>query len=63
MNRITPYLPENRIEAIVRNPLLRASARMRRDVEATLKDMAYVLALTQRVKHEILTGSPDASNA
>jgi len=61
MNRIAAYLPENRIEAALSNPLLKASARMRRDTDATLRDMAYVLALTQRVKAEILESHDHAS--
>ncbi|MBX9681505.1 MAG: hypothetical protein K2X38_22350 [Gemmataceae bacterium] len=61
MNRISSYLPENRIEAALSNPLLKAASRMRKDAEATLRDMAYVLALTQRVKAEILEGSDHAN--
>ena len=51
-NRISRYLPEtseSRIE-------VRAERRLKRDVEAMLRDLAFVMKMTERVKSEILEG-------
>ena len=51
-NRISRYLPET--ETRQGHPALRAERKLKGDVEAMLRDMAFVMKLTQRVKAEIL---------
>src|SRR5262245_48007293 len=53
MNRITTQNTETQPEQ-QGHPGLRAEKRLRRDVESMLRDMAFVLKMTQRVKAEIL---------
>ena len=53
MNRITSYLNIN--ETAIRTPIaMRADRQLRQDAEAMLRDFAFVLKMTQRVKAEIL---------
>jgi hypothetical protein len=53
MNRITSHLSqiESRTQG---HPALRAERKLRHDVDAMLRDMAFVMKMTQRVKAEIL---------
>jgi hypothetical protein len=50
-NRITNYLPESPTTG---HPMLKAERRLRREVESMLRDMAFVMKMTQRVKAQIL---------
>ena len=38
-------------------------ARIEADAEAVLREIAYVLALTQRVKHDIVNARPESATA
>ena len=62
MNRISRYLPE---ATTSRPPLDRADRRLKRDVDAMLRDLAFVMKMTQRVKTQILEDreSTDALSA
>lgn len=51
MNRINAYYPKSQTPAV--RPTT-ADKRLRRDAEAMLRDIAFVLKMTQRVKSEIL---------
>src|SRR4051794_7816489 len=52
MNRITSYLSHT--EITVSHPALKAERRLRQDAETLLRDMAFVLKMTQRIKKEML---------
>lgn len=55
MNRISSHFENNQPKAKnQQNPLYRPTARLNADAETMLRDMAYVLKLTQQVKQEIL---------
>ena len=56
MNRITSPVTETQ-PTQQGHPALRAEKRLKRDVESMLRDMAFVLKMTQRVKAEILNTS------
>ena len=53
MNRITSQMPNSQPQA-QGHPALRAERRLERDVETMLRDIAFVLKMTRRVKAEIL---------
>jgi hypothetical protein len=53
MNRITSQLSQSQPRT-QGHPALRAEKKLRLDVERMLRDMAFVLKMTQRVKAEIL---------
>ena len=53
MNRITSHLSQSQ-PVSQGHPALRAERKLRLDVEQMLRDMAFVLKMTQRVKAEIL---------
>ena len=53
MNRITSHLSQSQ-PRLQGHPALRAERKLRLDVEQMLRDMAFVLKMTQRVKAEIL---------
>jgi hypothetical protein len=61
-NRISRYLPE---VTTSRPPLDRADRRLKRDVDAMLRDLAFVMKMTERVKSQILEDreSTDALSA
>ena len=55
MNRIFPRQPHMRTLTLkTTHPCLRPTQRAKRDVETMLRDIAYVLHLTRRVKAEIV---------
>jgi hypothetical protein len=54
MNRIISHLPTSPQNRTQGHPALRAERKLRLDVESMLRDMAFVLKMTQRVKAEIL---------
>jgi hypothetical protein len=60
-NRISRYLPE----ASTSRPQLQADRRLKRDVDAMLRDLAFVMKMTERVKSQILEDreSTDALSA
>ena len=53
MNRITSHLSQSQLRP-QGSPALRAERKLRLDVEHMLRDMAFVLKMTRRVKAEIL---------
>jgi hypothetical protein len=53
MNRITSQAPNCESQA-QGHPALRAERKLQRDVETMLRDIAFVLKMTRRVKAEIL---------
>jgi hypothetical protein len=52
MNRISSYLPQT--NETKGHPMLKAERRLQRDVEVALREVAFVLAMTLRVKREML---------
>ncbi len=52
MNRITSYLPQTSSNQV--HPHYRPTRRLAEDSETTLRDMAYVLSLTRRIRDEIV---------
>jgi hypothetical protein len=59
MNRIVSRIPPQRREPTSHNPYYRPTQKLRADAEAALRDVAYVLALTWRVKTSILEDTED----
>ena len=53
MNRITSHLSHRQLRP-QGSPALRAERKLRLDAESMLRDMAFVLQMTRRVKAEIL---------
>jgi len=53
MNRISSYFPQTQPKT-QGHPALRAERKLRMDTDAMLRDVAFVLKMTQRVKAEIL---------
>jgi hypothetical protein len=53
MNRITAHLSNSQART-QGHPALRAERRLRLEVERMLRDMAFVLKMTSRVKAQIL---------
>jgi hypothetical protein len=56
MNRISNLFPYNRFPRPLSSKRLAPSMRTRPQVEAMLRDMAYVLHLTRSVKESIVVG-------
>jgi hypothetical protein len=54
MNRILSHNRITRPEAPADNPYYRPTKQLRADAETALREMAYVLHLTRRVKESIL---------
>jgi hypothetical protein len=54
MNRIVPRLFNRAAAAIASQSCRRTTARLRDEADAMLRDIAYVLQLTRRVRNEIL---------
>lgn len=54
MNRIMSHIRMPRPETPATNPYYRPTKQLRADAETALREMAYVLALTRRVKASIL---------
>ncbi len=59
MNRIFTDRLTNQNSANM-NPLHRPARRLRQETEGTLREVAYVLQLTRRVKEQILSENEDA---
>jgi hypothetical protein len=59
---MTEYqIPRQLLEAS-HNRVRSAEARLQADTEIALREIAFVLALTERVKHEILSERRDANS-
>jgi len=56
MNRITSQMPKSQPQT-QGHPALRAERKLQRDVETMLREIAFVLKMTRRVKAEILAES------
>jgi hypothetical protein len=54
MNRIFSRMPTQLPEPATTHPGYRPTQKLREDAEAALRDISYVLTLTQRVKASIL---------
>ncbi|MEI7685162.1 MAG: hypothetical protein WCL32_09055 [Planctomycetota bacterium] len=53
MNRISSHFPQTQTKT-QGHPALRAERKLQMDTDAMVRDMAFVLKMTQRVKAEIL---------